>query len=55
MRFGGALVGLLTLCGLVLQPALAQEHTFVQGTAGPSIDDYVNQAGPDVKIVPHGC
>ena len=35
-------------------PAPAQEHTFLQSSAGPSIDDYVNQAGPGVKVVPHG-
>ena len=57
MRIGGALLGVLVLGGLALQPTrlAAQEHTFLQSSAGPTIDDYVNQAGPDVKIVPHGA
>ena len=48
MRIGGALLGVLVFGGLVLQPtrSAAQEHTFLQGSAGPTIDDYVNQAGP---------
>ena len=56
MRIGGALLGVLVGGGLVFQPAPApaQEHTFLQSSAGPSIDDYVNQAGPGVKVVPHG-
>ena len=56
MRIGGALLGVLVFGGLVFQPgpAQAQEHTFLQSSAGPSIDDYVNQAGPGVKVVPHG-
>jgi len=56
MRIGGALLGVLVFSGLALQPTrlAAQEHTFLNSTAGPSIDDYVNQAGPDVKVVPHG-
>src|SRR6187431_2522147 len=56
MRIGGALLGVLVFGGLVLQPTrlAAQEHTFLNSTAGPSIDDYVNQAGPDVKVVPLG-
>ena len=56
MRIGGALLGVLVFGGLVFQPAPApaQEHTFLQSSAGPSIDDYVNQAGPGVKVVPHG-
>jgi hypothetical protein len=57
MRIGGALLGVLVLGGLALQPTrlAAQEHTFLQSSAGPTIDDYVNQAGPDVKVVPHGA
>ena len=56
MRIGGALLGVLVFGGLVLQPTrlAAQEHTFLQSSAGPTIDDYVNQAGPDVKVMPHG-
>ena len=56
MRIGGALLGVLVFGGLALQPTQprAQEHTFLQGSAGPTIDDYVKQAGTDVKIVPHG-
>jgi hypothetical protein len=57
MRIGGTLLGVLVLGGLALQPTrlAAQEHTFLQSSAGPTIDDYVNQAGPDVKVVPHGA
>jgi hypothetical protein len=56
MRFWGALLGVLIFGGLAIRPvsSLAQEHTFLQGSAGPTIDDYVNQAGPEAKVVPHG-
>jgi hypothetical protein len=54
MRFGGAL-GVLIFGGLALEPnpAPAQEHTFLQGAAGPTIDDYVTQ-WRDAKVVPPG-
>jgi len=56
IRIGGALVGVLVFGGLVFRPAPApaQEHTFLQSSAGPTIDDYVKHAGPEAKIVPHG-
>ena len=56
MRFGGALLGLFVLGFLAFAPApaSAQEHTFLSGGAGPSVDDYLNQAGPDAKFVAHG-
>ena len=52
MRIGGALLGVLVFGGLALQPTQprAQEHTFLQGSAGPTIDDYVKQAGTEVEI-----
>jgi hypothetical protein len=56
MRFWRALLGVLIFGGLAIRPVppLAQEHTFLQGSAGPTIDDYVKQAGPEAKVVPHG-
>jgi hypothetical protein len=56
MRIGGALLGLLALCGVALTPerSSAQEHTFLSTTAGPTVEDYMSQAGPDAKLVPHG-
>jgi hypothetical protein len=55
MRIGGALLGAL-IFGVAVEPtpAAAQERTFLQGSAGPTVEDYVKQAGPEVKIVPHG-
>ncbi len=48
--FGAVLVGVAALpCG----PALAQEATF-SGGGGPTIDEYLKEAGPDAKLIPHG-
>lgn len=56
MRIGGALFGVLVCGSLAFQPSpvRAQEHTFLDGPSGPTIDDYLKQAGPDVKLVPQG-
>jgi hypothetical protein len=56
MRIGGALFGVLVCGSLAVQPssARAQEHTFLDAPSGPTVDDYLKQAGPDVKLVPQG-
>ena len=56
LRIRGALVGALMFSALTCGPsaAPAQERTFLDDPAGPTIDDYVKQAGPDIKVVPQG-
>ena len=55
MRFGGALLGVLIFGGLAFEskPVSAQEHAFLQGTDGPTIDEYVKQ-WRNAKVVPPG-
>ena len=56
MRFCWTLTGLLMCGGLASAPgaAAAQERTFLDDPAGPTVDDYMKQAGPDAKLVPQG-
>jgi len=56
VRFCETLTGLLMCGGLALAPgaAAAQERTFLDDPAGPTVEDYMKQAGPDVKLVPQG-
>ena len=53
---GWALVGVLILAAFALEPgaARAQESTFLGGSTGPTIDDYLKQAGPEAKLIAHG-
>ena len=55
MRIGGALVGVLVFGGLVFAAgagAARRSGPSCEGsTAGPTIDDYVKQAGPEAKII----
>jgi hypothetical protein len=58
MRFGGVLLGVLIFGGLFLEPkpGLAHELTFPtspQGSAGPTIDDYLKQ-WRDAEVVSPG-
>ena len=55
MRFRRALLGVLIFCGLALEskPASAQDHAFLQGTDGPTIDEYVKQ-WRNAKVVAPG-
>jgi hypothetical protein len=55
MRFGGALLGVLIFGGLAFESksASAQDHAFLQGTDGPTIDEYVKQ-WRNAKVVPPG-
>jgi hypothetical protein len=55
LRFGGVLLGVLIFGGLFLEPkpALAHEPTFPQGSAGPTIDEYVKQ-WRNAKVVAPG-
>jgi hypothetical protein len=56
LPFGAALIGVLMFGALALAPsaAPAQERTFLDDPAGPSLDDYMKQAGPEAKLVPQG-
>ena len=56
MRIGGALFGVLVCGSLAVQPlpARAQERTFLDSPCGPTVEDYLQQAGPDAKLVPEG-
>jgi hypothetical protein len=62
MRDGRAGLGVALFCALGLAlggatPANAQEWSGREGstTAGPSLDDYMKDAGSDAKIVAHGA
>jgi len=52
----GALFGVLIFGALAFGPsaAPAQERTFLDDPAGPTVDDYMKQAGPEAKLVPQG-
>jgi hypothetical protein len=56
LPFGAALIGVLMVGALAFAPgaAPAQERTFLEDPAGPSIDDYMKQAGAEAKLVPQG-
>ena len=55
MRFGRALLGVLIFTGLAFESmtARAQDHVFLQGRDGPTIDEYVKQ-WRNAKVVPPG-
>ena len=55
MRVRGALLGVLIFGGLAFEskPASAQDHAFLQGADGPTIDEYVKQ-WRNAKVVPPG-
>jgi hypothetical protein len=48
--FGALLLGVLAL---PCPPATAQEATF-SDSGGPTVDEYLKEAGPDAKLVQHG-
>ena len=52
----GALFGVLIFGALAFEPGTvrAQERTFLDDSSGPTVDDYVKQAGPDAKLIPQG-
>ena len=56
VRAGRALFGVLIFGALASEPsaAPAQERTFLDDPAGPSVDDYMKQAGPEAKLIPQG-
>ena len=58
-RLGGALVCALGLALCAVEPsrAGAQEWSGNEGstTSGPSLDQYLKEAGPDAKVVDHGA
>jgi hypothetical protein len=53
---GGAFLGILMFGALAFEPGAirAQEHTFLDDSGGPTVDDYLKQAGPEAKLVPQG-
>ena len=54
---GLALAGALGIALCLAGPATAQEWSGNEGstTAGPSLDDYLKEAGPDAKVIAHGA
>lgn len=53
---GAALFGLFLLAAVALQPqgASAQETVFRPGVSGPTVEQYLREAGPDSKLIEHG-
>ena len=51
-----AFLGLLLVAAVSLLPgaASAQVAVFRPGTSGPSVDQYLKEAGPDAKLIGHG-
>ena len=54
---GLALAGALGVALCLAGPATAQEWFGNEGstTTGPSLDDYLKEAGPDAKVIAHGA
>lgn len=50
--FAGAVAA--SLAALLPLPATAQEAVFRPGNTGPSVDQYMKEAGPEAELVPHG-
>ena len=55
-RLEGALLGVLMLGALAFQPgfARAQDATFLGDSSGPTIEEYMKDAGPDAKLIAQG-
>ena len=55
-RLEGALLGVLIFGALAFQPgvARAQDATFLGDLSGPTVDEYLKEAGPDAKLVGQG-
>ena len=55
-RLEGALLGVLIFGALAFQPgvARAQDATFLGDSSGPTVDEYLKEAGPDAKLVGQG-
>jgi hypothetical protein len=53
---GGALLGVLILGACAFQAgfARAQESTFLGGSSGPTVDEYLKEAGPSAKLIGQG-
>jgi len=56
LRGLGALFGAFLTAACLAAPASAQEWTFLEGssTSGPTLEEYLKEAGPDAKLVKHG-
>jgi hypothetical protein len=55
-KAGLALLGVLIFAAGAFQPvaARAQESTFLSGSSGPTVDDYLKEAGPQAKLIGRG-
>ena len=55
-KAGGALLCVLIFAAGAFQPvaARAQESTFPSGSSGPTVGDYLKEAGPEAKLVGRG-
>lgn len=55
-RIGGALLGALIFGAGAFPPvtARAQESTFLSGSSGPTVDEYLKEAGPGAKLITQG-
>ena len=53
----GALLGVLVFGALAFQPgvARAQESTFLDGSSGPTVEEYMKEAGPEAKLIAQGA
>jgi hypothetical protein len=56
-RAGGALLGILIFGVVAAQsaPLRAQESTFLDSASGPTVDEYLKQAGPEAKLIQQGA
>ena len=56
-RTWGALLGVLIFGALAFQPgfARAQESTFLGGSSGPTVEEYLKEAGPEAKLIAQGA
>ena len=56
-RIEGALLGVLVFGALAFQPGItrAQELTFLDGSSGPTVEEYMKEAGPDAKLIAQGA
>ena len=56
-RIEGALLGVLVFGALAFQPGItrAQESTFLGGSSGPTVEEYMKEAGPEAKLIAQGA
>jgi hypothetical protein len=56
-RIEGTLLGVLVFGALAFQPGItrAQESTFLDGSSGPTVEEYMKEAGPNAKLIAQGA